>query len=65
MLYKVTEVEFDFEDDDGFPEKEYQEEVVQRVKNVVWAAEDEDDLVDVISDNTGWCILSLEAVAIQ
>ena len=65
MLYHVTEIKFDFETDEGFPEKEYQDKLIDEVMNTLWEAEDEDELVDLISDETGWCILSLDAVEVE
>jgi hypothetical protein len=62
MLYKITDVEFDFEDSYGeFP---YDEQValVQSVLDDVWEVENEEDLTDVITDDTGWCIKSLNYV---
>ena len=63
MLYKITDIEFDFEDSEGdvYPYDE-QVAVVQSVLDDVWEVEDEDDLADVISDDTGWCIKSLDYV---
>jgi len=62
MLYKITDVEFDFEDSSGeFPYDE-QVAVVQSVLDDVWEVENEEDLADVITDDTGWCIKSLDYV---
>jgi hypothetical protein len=55
MLYKITDIEFDFDD---YPYDE-QVAVVQSVLDDVWEADDEDSLADVITDDTGWCIKSL------
>ena len=62
MQFLVTEIKFDFNDDldpiYSIP-KEDQDLIVN--DNVgVWEADDEDDLVEEITANAGWCILSLD-----
>ena len=66
MLLKLTDIEFDFEDEDGdvLPYDE-QVAVVQSVLDDVWEVYDEDELADVISDDTGWCVKSLDYVEIS
>ncbi len=65
MLYKVTDIEFDFEDEDGdvLPYDE-QVAVAQSVLDDVWEVYDEDELANVITDDTGWCIKSLNYLEI-
>lgn len=62
---KVTEVEFDFTTDDGdsFMSDEERKAVVDRVVGKVYEVE-EDGLADVISDETGWCVLNLDYLAL-
>lgn len=62
MLYKITDIEFDFEDSEGVYPYDEQVAVVQSVLDDVWEVENEEDLADVISDDTGWCIKSLDYV---
>ena len=65
MLFKITDIEFDFEDEDGdvLPYDE-QVAVVQSVLDDVWDVNDEGELADVISDDTGWCIKSFDYLEI-
>ena len=60
MLFKLTDIEFDFED---LP---YDEQVAvhQSVIGEVFDAKSEDDLADKISDYTGWCVKALDYVVI-
>lgn len=63
MNIKVTEIKFDFNDDYGFSEEdemevndEYKNDVIHSVLNKVYTVDCEDDIADVITDETGWCI---------
>ena len=58
--YKITSVEFDFESDGEYPDQEYQANVIRETMEKLWEADDADELVDQISDHTGWCILNVE-----
>ena len=62
MYYKVTQIEFDFTDDTDDNELDYeiQEKIIFDVKYQIWDAEDDDDLVEKITDYTGWCINSID-----
>ena len=56
MQFQVTAIEFDFDDAiDDFPEHEF-----SNVLDIVWEADDEDDLVEEITAATGWCIKSID-----
>ena len=61
--YKVTEIEFDFDYEDLTQEEK--DEIVSETKNCLWTSSTEDDLVDTITNNTGWCIKSLSYNVIQ
>jgi len=65
MLLKLTDIEFDFEDEDGdvLPYDE-QVAVSKYVLENVWDVNDEEELADVISDDTGWCIKSFDYLEI-
>jgi hypothetical protein len=70
MQFKVTAIEFDFEDDwENLPPnqltKEEQSEIVDEAIGQIWEAEDDDDLVEEITAATGWCINSIEFVNIE
>ena len=57
MKFLVKEIFFDIDDDDITLE-EYNEIVQDSLG--VWEAEDEDDLIEIITDGTGWCIKSID-----
>ena len=59
MKLLVTEVEFDF--DDGFiPLTKYEEDNILKQAIGIWDVDNEDELVDKISDTLGWCIKSID-----
>ena len=59
MKLLVTEVEFDF--DDGFiPLTKYEEDNIIEQAIGICEVDDEDELVDKISDTLGWCIKSID-----
>ena len=62
MNFNVTDIKFDFEGD--FDDPLTLEEQVQITFDSlgVWEADDEDDLVDEITTDTGWCIKSIDYV---
>jgi len=59
MKFKVTSVQVDFEDDDFELPPMDQLEIIQNIMAEPWFVDDEDDLVDHISDVTGWSIKSI------
>jgi hypothetical protein len=56
-FYKVTEVEFDFDYEDLTEDDK--QSIVNDTKECLWDSPTEDQLVDIISDNTGWVVKSL------
>ena len=62
MQFLVTDIKFDFNDDldpiYSIPKEDQQLIINDNIG--VWEADDEDDLVEEISANAGWCILSLD-----
>lgn len=67
LKYKITEIQFDFTEDDPDVDAidiETQDEIYDNVMNTVWNVEDEETLVDKISDSIGWCIKSISYVPI-
>lgn len=58
-IYKVTKIQFDFSSDDGEVSEEYKQKITSRALTS-WVIDDEEDLVDEISDALGWCISSIE-----
>ena len=63
MKLLVTKIEFDFDDND-FVEWEglsLEEQIAITNDNLgIWEVDNEDELVDKISDNSGWCIKSID-----
>jgi hypothetical protein len=61
MQYKITEIEFDLTDDCGeyidtqMLQSQLQKGYIGQVLNV----NQEDELVDLISDKCGWCVNSI------
>ncbi len=64
MLLKLTDIEFDFEDSSGELPYDEQVAVAKSVIGEVFEVESEDELADLISDETGWCVKSLNYVVI-
>ena len=59
MKFQVTDVEFDFDENGEYPSVGYQEELTCDTLTKLWEADNEIDLVEVITCATGWCIKSL------
>ena len=65
MKFLVTEVEFDLQDDydmskdDRLEFNELQIELEDQTVGI-WEADDEDDLIEVITTASGWCIKSID-----
>ena len=61
MKFYVQDIEFDFNDDldpiYSLPSEDQQ--LIINDNLGVWEADDEDDLVEEITANAGWCIKSL------
>jgi hypothetical protein len=64
MLLQLTDIEFDFEDSSGELPYDEQVAVAKSVIGEVFEVSSEDELADVISDETGWCVKSLDYVQI-
>ena len=63
MQFQVTYIDFDFSSDDdtwGDVDPDYQQEIIEETKAATWVAVDEEDLIDVITCATGWCINSID-----
>ena len=60
MMYQVTKVEFDFVDDEGELPIDIQNEILDDVYNIVWDADDDEDLVEELTCATGFCIKSID-----
>lgn len=65
MLLKLTDVEFDFYDESDELPYDEQVAVSKSVIGEVFEVENEDKLTDVVSNETGWCVKSLNYVEIS
>jgi len=61
MKFYVSDIEFDFNDDldDIYSVSSDDQQLIINDNLGVWEADDEDDLVEEITANAGWCIKSL------
>jgi len=68
MKLQVTQIDFDWGDDDWgivHPDdieegEKYKNKIINSVLNQVYNVNEEDELVDLISDKSGWCVNSIE-----
>ena len=65
MKFLVTNIAYDFNDGNSNLSDDYRislDEIQQITEDTlgVWEADDEDDLVEEITANAGWCILSID-----
>ena len=59
MQFQVTQIEFDFDDEEEMNEDE-KNTITDECIGQVWEAIDEEDLIDEITCVTGWCIKSID-----
>lgn len=59
MQFQVTDIEFDFDSDDDFPEHQFSN-ITDETIGMIWEADDEEDLIEEITCATGWCIKSID-----
>ncbi len=63
MQFQVTKIEFDFDSDILDTEEMTDEdcqEIIDETISTIWDADDEDDLIEEITNATGWCINSID-----
>ena len=62
MEYAVTAIEFDFNDDLDpiYSISKEDQDLITRAHLGAWEADDEDDLIEEITCNSGWCIRSID-----
>ena len=63
MQYRITNIEFDFDSDILDTEQMTDEdcqEIIDETMSTTWEACDGDDLVEEITDATGWCVKSID-----
>ena len=58
--YRVNTIAFDFTDDDFELPPEIQQEFIIDCQKRVWDVEEEDDLVDEITEFYGFCVSSID-----
>ena len=60
MKLLVTQIEFDF--DDCYDEELSKDDQLSYTQDAIgiWEVDNEDELVDKISDTVGWCIKSID-----
>ena len=61
MKFYVSDIEFDFNSDmpDYYSVSHDDQQLIINDNLGVWEADDEDDLIEEITANAGWCIKSL------
>jgi hypothetical protein len=60
MQFQVTNIEFDFVDDEGELPIDIQNEILDDVYSIIWESDDEEDLVEEITCSTGFCVKSID-----
>ena len=75
MRFNVTYIEFDLDDDyeiyeslsskDEFLNKEQLRDELECSALGIWDASDEDDLIEQITELSGWCIKSIDYKSIE
>ena len=60
MQFRITDIEFDFEDSQGELPYDEQVAIVDDVMSTTWEACDGDDLVEEITAAIGFCINSID-----
>jgi len=61
--YKITKIIFDFDDEDLTEDE--MNEIVEEATSCLWTSPTEEQLTDTITNNTGWCIKSLQYKIIE
>ena len=62
MKFLVTDIEFDFNTDmpDYYSVSFDDQQLIVNDNLGVWEADDEDDLIEEVTNNAGWCIESID-----
>ena len=58
MLFKITDIEFDFDDDELTIYE--RNDIINDTVGHIWEADDEENLIEEITCATGWCIKSID-----
>jgi hypothetical protein len=62
MNYQITHIELDFDDEDEDEDEltvVCKEVITSSCTEQIWVADDEDDLIEKITNATGWCIKTI------
>jgi hypothetical protein len=59
MQFQVTEIEFDFDEDDDITVDDINY-ITSLYVGEIYEADDEEDLVEEITSASGWCIKSID-----
>ena len=60
MKFKVSNIEFDFSDATDEQISQEEKDYINKKALRTWDVDSEDELVDHITDQTGWCISSID-----
>jgi len=60
MKLQITGIEFDLNDDYDIDTEMLQDQLQRGYIGQVWTVDEEDELVDLISDKSGWCVNSIQ-----
>ena len=60
MQFQITEITFDFEDDNFEMSPSAQLEIYEDYVGTFWEADDEDDLIEEVTSSAGFCIKSID-----
>jgi hypothetical protein len=64
MKFQITGIEFDLNDDydcgEDIDTEMLQDQLQRGYIGQVWTVDEEDELVDLISDKSGWCVNSIQ-----
>ena len=61
MKFLVKDIKFDFNTDmPDYSVSKHDQQLIVNDNLGVWEADDEDDLIEEVTDNAGWCIESID-----
>tara|TARA_Y100001937_G_scaffold4185_1_gene5459 strand:+ start:1001 stop:1195 length:195 start_codon:yes stop_codon:yes gene_type:complete len=60
MKFNVSNIEFDFSDATDEQISQEEKDYINKKALRTWDVDSEDELVDHITDQTGWCISSID-----
>ena len=59
-MFKVTSIQFDFDEADEVPTEEYMEYLINETLTNTWDAGSQEELMEVIEAFVGYCIVDIE-----